>query len=280
MSQVPPRMGEVPLEPPGFAARALAPYLLLPVDDVALPAGARTARVFRAGRGFLRYRYFKVAVGAIISIPEILFAVGGGLLAVHWALALAGVSLLVLIVAIVLLVSIAAIRLEYDLRQYIVTDRALRVRGGALKVSEATITFANIQDVEISQGPLQRYFGIADLVVHTAGGSSGSKHDSKGGSEHRGSLAGIENPREVRDFILERLRIYRDAGLGDPDDRKSRMMLPSHTEVSPTEVSAPGAAGPHGVVAPGELAAAISELRAVAAGLQAFVANHRGPTEN
>ena len=47
---------------------------------------------------------------------------------------------------------------------------------------ETTISFENVQNVEVRQGPLQRYFGIADVVVQTAGG--GARH-SKGESARR-----------------------------------------------------------------------------------------------
>ena len=122
----------------------------------------------------------------------------------------------------ILLFMCAAVRLDYDLRQYVVTDRALRTRTGAIVVSEATITFANVQDVEISQGPVQRWLGIADVIVHTAGGGGNVKHERGGGVIHRGAFVGIDRPQEVRDFVLERIKAFRDAGLGDPDDPTRR----------------------------------------------------------
>ncbi len=35
---------------------------------------------------------------------------------------------------------------------------------------------------------------------------------------HRGFFHGIDNAPEVRELIQERLRQFRDAGLGDPDE--------------------------------------------------------------
>ncbi len=35
---------------------------------------------------------------------------------------------------------------------------------------------------------------------------------------HRGFFHGIDNAPEVRELILDRLRRFRDAGLGDPDE--------------------------------------------------------------
>ena len=39
-----------------------------------------------------------------------------------------------------------------------------------VKVREMTVTFANIQNAPVNQGPIQRALGIADLQVETAGG--------------------------------------------------------------------------------------------------------------
>ena len=87
---------------------------------------------------------------------------------------------------------------------------------------ESTLTFANIQQISVGQGPLQRLLGIYDLEVTTAGGGSGGGHHgqlgAQGESMHRGFFHGIDNAPEVRELMLERLRHLRDTGLGDPDE--------------------------------------------------------------
>ena len=113
------------------------------------------------------------------------------------------------------------VRLDWEMRWYIVTDRSLRIRTGILRVHEATLTFANIQQISVLQGPVQRLLGISDLQVTTAGGgSSGGAHPhrEKHQSMHEGYFHGIANASEVRELILQRLRQYRDTGLGDPDE--------------------------------------------------------------
>jgi hypothetical protein len=119
--------------------------------------------------------------------------------------------------------SLAATRLNYEMRWYVVTDRSLRLREGIFSVREMTLTFANVQNIAIRQGPLQRLLGIADVVVKTAGGGGTDEHghESQGGGAtmHTGTLRAVDNAEEVRDLILERLRRLRDSGLGDPDDR-------------------------------------------------------------
>ncbi|MBL9213918.1 MAG: PH domain-containing protein [Opitutaceae bacterium] len=115
-------------------------------------------------------------------------------------------------------VTFAAVRLEYELHWYIVTDRSLRIRTGLFRLQESTMSFANLQQVEVKQGPLQRLLGLADVRVQSAGGG-GERPEAQGGdSLHTGIFHGVDNAGEIRDLILERLRLFRAAGLGDPDD--------------------------------------------------------------
>ena len=117
-------------------------------------------------------------------------------------------------------VTYAILRLDYEQRWYIVTDRSLRIRSGLWSVQEMTMSFANLQQVALSQGPLQRFLGISDVRVQSAGGGGGGTHGQKGqdASLHTGVFHGVENAKEIRDLILERLRLFRETGLGDPDE--------------------------------------------------------------
>lgn len=83
------------------------------------------------------------------------------------------------------------------------------------------MSFANVQQVTLTQGPLQRLLGIADVRVRSAGGGSGDAHEKgQDDSMHVGVFHGVDNALAIRDLILERLRSFRAAGLGDPDDRR------------------------------------------------------------
>jgi membrane protein YdbS with pleckstrin-like domain len=122
-------------------------------------------------------------------------------------------------------ITFAAVRLDWELRWYIVTDRSLRIRAGIWKLQEITMSFANLQQVEVHQGPVQRLLGIADVRVQSAGGGSapsGKGHDLDD-SLHTGVFHGVDNAQEIRDLILDRLRHFREAGLGDPDDHASHV---------------------------------------------------------
>jgi len=112
-------------------------------------------------------------------------------------------------------------RLDYEMRWYIVTDRSLRLRSGVAKVKETTMSFANLQQVEMTQNPIQRLLGLGDVRVQSAGGGSGGKHEKhEDDSMHRARFHAVDNAPEIRDLILERLRRFRQAGLGDPDDHE------------------------------------------------------------
>jgi membrane protein YdbS with pleckstrin-like domain len=117
-----------------------------------------------------------------------------------------------------------AILVDYDLRYYIVTDSNIRIRQGAVIVQEATYTFANVQNVRIQQGPLERLFGISTLKIQTAGGGGKSGDESafqqmfQTSPGHEGVMRGVSNPVELRDEIQRLVRLHRDSGLGDPDD--------------------------------------------------------------
>lgn len=114
----------------------------------------------------------------------------------------------------------AMARLDYELRWYIVTDRSLRIRAGLASVQETTMSFANVQQVIVTQGPLQRLLGIADVRVQSAGGGGEHRAPGQEASLHTGIFHGVDNASQIRDLILERLRQFRETGLGDPDERR------------------------------------------------------------
>ncbi len=116
----------------------------------------------------------------------------------------------------------ALLRLDYELRWYIITDRSLRIRQGIWRVQESTMSFANLQQVAVTQGPVQRWLKLADVHVQSAGGGSGEA-SSRGHREnlHAGIFHGVDNASEIRDLILDRLRLFRATGLGDPDEARS-----------------------------------------------------------
>jgi membrane protein YdbS with pleckstrin-like domain len=209
----------------------------VPAEPLDPMGDVRSLRVFRASPGYLRY----ITVGWVLSQLALL----GGLLFVPVAVLVAGIDLgrgavLVLVgevlaaafFVIQATVTYFLLRLNYELRWYKVTDRSLRIRAGVVFVNEMTMTFANVQNITITQGPLERLFGISDVRVETAGGGGdGGPHGKGGGlggNLHVGVFRGVDDPEMIRDLMLERLRRVRDTGLGDPDEARDPAGAPAH----------------------------------------------------
>jgi uncharacterized membrane protein YdbT with pleckstrin-like domain len=154
------------------------------------------------------------------------------------------------------LIGLAMVRLDFEKRWYLVTDRSLRVREGILQMREATVTFANIQNISISQGPIQRLLGIADLRVDTAGGGSAvGAHGQHGTTNmHMVKFRGVNNANEIKELMQQRLRQLKDSGLGDHDDDH-------HVATVNTGVSS-------------NLLAALREVHAEAQALRSSVSRH------
>jgi membrane protein YdbS with pleckstrin-like domain len=199
--------------------------LRVPAEPSA-PGGGRVVRVFRAAPAYFRYRLALWGLGQLSGLIGLLGSLAAVAVAapridpraalvlraaeaVAWAVFLAQLGF-----------SLAVLRLGYELRWYILSDRALRIREGIVSVKEKTITFANIQQISIRQGPLQRLLGIADVQVSSAGGGAAAQgpHGQAGESMHEAYFRGVDNAEEIRAVIAERVRLHRDTGLGDPDE--------------------------------------------------------------
>lgn len=162
--------------------------------------------------------------------------------------------------------SLAAVWLDYTQRWYMVTDRSLRLRSGLLGIREATMSFANLQQVSVHQGPLQRLLKLADVHVESAGGGAGTEQEGGGESMHRSSFHAVENASEIRDLILARLQRFRQAGLGEPDNENQ------NGDAAPAVSESEGSAEAGGELREAEVLAAarsiLSEAKALRGTLQ------------
>jgi membrane protein YdbS with pleckstrin-like domain len=185
-----------------------------------------STRVFRAAPNFYYYLLLRWFIGTLVALffvlpTEILPLLNDIVERSTRRIPLADFRPPFIIGALILgqrLFALALIRLDFEKRWYVVTDRSLRVREGIMRVREMTITFANIQNLSISQGPLQRLLGLSDLRVETAGGSAQKKEQSGGESTHGVQFRGVNNANDIRELITSRLRQLKDSGLGDRDD--------------------------------------------------------------
>jgi membrane protein YdbS with pleckstrin-like domain len=207
-----------------FAERLLR----IPPDPEPPPGDETRTRLFRAAPAYYKYLLLLWALKSLLALFIVSAAMIGPAVGAFVAakrghpsgLLLLVIPGLVFAVLIALrLFALALVRLDFEKRWYVVTNRSLRVREGVVIVREMTVTFANIQNIAISQGPIQRALGLADLRVDTAGGGAVNTQKNQGQNLHTAWFRGVNNAAEVRQVIQDRLRQFKDTGLGDHDDR-------------------------------------------------------------
>jgi len=89
-----------------------------------------------------------------------------------------------------------------------VANRSLLIHDGMWNVSEQTMTFSNIQNISVKQGPVQQLLAIANVEVRTAGGKPGES-DADGsvdGGMHVGRFRGADNAQEIHDLIKDEMQ--------------------------------------------------------------------------
>ena len=117
-----------------------------------------------------RARTMWMASAALGWVPVILAAVIASLIVRPWGFVAMAVALLAGVGAVFVVPPIRYRRWRYALR-----DEELEIRRGVVWTSVTLIPYARLQFVDTQQGPLDRAFGLATLVVHTAApGTSGS----------------------------------------------------------------------------------------------------------
>ena len=96
-----------------------------------------------------------------------------------------------------LLAIIGAPNRLYARLRYKLTDRLLQVVRGWLFHVDTMVPLVRVQHIDVTRGPLEKMFGVATLVVHTAG-----THNSVV------TLPGLSPERagEIRDRIREHVR--------------------------------------------------------------------------
>jgi membrane protein YdbS with pleckstrin-like domain len=212
---------------------ALTDLLNVPEDPPNPPPGSGEVRSLKPSPGYLQYlkMWFWIAAVAfdvclisgwiVLTIFEPL--IGGLLSPIVWAVAI-----------IPDIVAYIALHLRWDTTWYVITDRSVRIRRGIWVIHESTITFENIQNVEIRQGPVQRHFGIANIHIQTAGGSGASSSSSSSGTSaghDHGMLEGVDHPEQLRELFMARAGLSGSAGLGDEHPVGPAGLSPAHLQV-------------------------------------------------
>lgn len=87
-----------------------------------------------------------------------------------------------------------------------VTMPEIYVKKGLINVTKKHVPFRTITNISSRAGPIDRLFGIGTVEIQTAGFSGGA--GGQAGPEEK--LEGITFYEEVRDFVLQELRRFRD----------------------------------------------------------------------
>ena len=209
--------------------RVLSDWFRVPQHPPVLPTQeGETVESFRPAEGFLRY--LKLQFWIWLVVIDLAFFIGW--IAITAASPVVGVLLALPALALAVVpdvVAYVAIHLRYDTTWYVMSDRSLRIRRGIWIIHETTITFENVQNVTLSQGPLQRWFGIGSVRVDTAGGGGHGEQGVPTSAAHQGLIEGIADAPRIRDLLMKQLRRSQSDGLGD----EPTASVPTETAWSP-----------------------------------------------
>lgn len=101
---------------------------------------------------------------ALMAVPFVIAAVASEVSGVVFAGAF--------LVPVVFLAVVAALMVplrRYQARGYQLGEDRLRVVRGLMFRRDTVVPFGRVQHIDVEQGPLERTFGLARLVLHTAG---------------------------------------------------------------------------------------------------------------
>ncbi len=105
--------------------------------------------------------------------------VGGGLLC--WSTTGAGIAV-ALLLFLGFLEAVWLPSFAFERTAWLLGDDALRIRSGVWVHAEVAIPRQRVQHVDVRQGPIERWFGLAHLQIYTAASGLGSD----------GSLPGLD----------------------------------------------------------------------------------------
>lgn len=131
---------------------------------------------------------------------------------------------------------------RYSTMRYKFTDDGISMSWGILFRREVIVNYARIQDIHLRSNFVERWLGLARILVQTASGSSSAEM----------TIEGIKEFEPLRDFLYSRMRGVKDH---------------AH-HPAPATASAPATAGNQGELA-AALREAATELRAVREALAA-----------
>ena len=108
---------------------------------------------------------------------------------------------------------------RYHTMRYKFTDEGISMSWGILFRREIIVNYARIQDIHLKSNLVERWLGLARILVQTASGSGGAEM----------TIEGIKEFEPLRDFLYSRMRGVKDhhvtpapaspvANAGGPDE--------------------------------------------------------------
>ena len=94
---------------------------------------------------------------------------------------------------------------KYATLRYQFDDKGISMSWGVLFRREIVLTYRRIQDIHLTRGLLQRWFGLATVAIQTASGSASAEM----------SIEGILKAEPLRDFLYTKMRGARQGTTGD-----------------------------------------------------------------
>lgn len=95
---------------------------------------------------------------------------------------------------------------RYHTMRYTFTDEGISMSWGILFRRQIIVNYARIQDIHLRSNFVERWLGLAKILVQTASGNSGAEM----------TLEGIKEFEAVRDFLYARMRGVKDHAVAKP----------------------------------------------------------------
>lgn len=109
---------------------------------------------------------------------------------------------------------------RYHTMRYRFTDEGISMRWGILFRREIIVNYARIQDIHLRSNFVERWFGLARVLVQTASGNAGAEM----------TLEGLKEFEAVRDFLYNRMRGVKEPVPTQPTARRG---LPADSDSNP-----------------------------------------------
>ena len=85
---------------------------------------------------------------------------------------------------------------KYHTLRYRFDDEGVSMSWGLFFRREVYLTYRRVQDIHVTRNLVERWMGLAKVLIQTASGTSGATM----------AIVGIRDPEPLRDFLYQRMR--------------------------------------------------------------------------